>query len=547
MLETNVNNPIASEPIDQAGLGSQRYLELFKRLTPLIGNQDKDDICVRSCELIAELLEVEACSLVLANARRTGLQMAAATHIAREEWEKIELPIDSGICAQVFNEGKPQLIKGEEHFRQQFGRDSLSRYQTHSCVIVPLVIQKRVEGVVNVTNPVGRRAFRQSDVELLEAAVKLIASALATAIHYRETCQIHKNLEDVFDSLHLGIMSIDREGRVTQSNHRTRTLFRLNFEHHSKPELSEVLPGTIYNVCRRMIRQCIKENEPAQERIEVNLDGKRLMLEITASQMSCMGGTVSACWVMFEDVGQDEEVKRLRESESMKRNFLSIISHELRTPLAVLRGALPLIDPEQGKEIEPDTLRQVHRLMLKNCQRLNDVVCSILDVTEIESGTLMLMPRPMDLHELLDEVISLHAEGASNKRLVWDCRFEAEAAELCADRRRLQQVFSEMIANAIKFSNPGGRLAVHTRRTDKWLEVEISNHGAIIEPALRKTVFEKFSQGNPTMTRTVGGCGLGLFLVQNLMRLHGGQIALVDREENETTFILRLPLEPAAR
>ena len=180
--------------------------------------------------------------------------------------------------------------------------------------------------------------------------------------------------------------------------------------------------------------------------------------------------------------------------------------------------------------------------MLKNCNRLNDVVTSILDVTEIESGTMQLVMSRFDLRELLDELIGLHAEWAADKQLSWDCRFNGDNHELVADRRRVRQIFSELIVNAVKFSSVGGRISVHTRSWDGWLEVEIANTGMRIEATRRRNVFEKFSQGNQTNTRTVGGCGLGLYLVHNIVRLHGGQVELLEREGDETAFAVRMPM-----
>lgn len=542
MPQTERQQPLAANGQDPAGLGTRRYLELFERLTPLIGNTDQHDIAERACGLIAQLLEVEACSLFMLNTVRSGLQLTAATHIARERWSQILLPLDEGICGKVYCEGRPLLIEGEGHFQQEFGRESGGKYRSASCVIVPFSVQGLAEGVINVANPVGRRSFRQRDVDLLDASANMIGCALATAIQACEFRQIHRSLEDVFDSLHVGILSVNGEERVTHSNQRSRLLLGLTQVNGDRPALSDVLPGTVYNVCKRLMRSSGEGAETTQDRVKTTIDGRPLMLEITAGRMACFGGEPGDGIIIFEDVGQDEEVKRLREAESMKHNFLSIISHELRTPVAVLRSAVPLIDPDQGREIGTDTLRQVHHLLKKNCQRLSDVISSILDVTEIESGTLQLNVRRVNLHEVLDEVVSLQAENAAHRQLAWDCRFTAERHEITADQRRLRQVFCEMISNAIKFSNPGGRITLETRLIEPWVEVTITNTGARIAPAQRRIVFEKFIQGNQTMTRTAGGCGLGLYLVQNLMRLHGGSVELLESQGEETTFAMRLPL-----
>ena len=109
----------------------------------------------------------------------------------------------------------------------------------------------------------------------------------------------------------------------------------------------------------------------------------------------------------------------------------------------------------------------------------------------------------------------------------------------------MRQVLSEMTANAIKFAYSGSRVSIHTCQQGSWIEIEIANTGTPIDAAQRKTIFEKFSQGDQSMTREAGGCGLGLFLVYNIVRLHGGQVELVDREGRETAFVVRMPAPPA--
>ena len=550
MPHSNLKSPAASRtPRAEALPEPQRIAELFRQLAPLIGNQEPRDLCERACELIARLLQAEACSLLRATACGTQLTLAAATHIASEAWGQLSQSVGVGACGRVYSSGAALLIENEEQFLREFGRPSSPRYGAPSCMIVPLEAQGRIEGVINIAAPVGRTAFGPGDLELLRAAAGLIGSTLATAIQSTEFRLSHRSLEDIFDSLHIGIITVSTDGHVVHTNNRARILLGLRLRSCDHPHLSAVLPGTVFNVCQRLIRHAGNgngEDNINQDRITIQVGERERMLEITTGRLAGLGGEAAGSLIVIEDAGQDEEIKRLRESEGMKHSFLSIISHELRTPLAVIRSAVPLIDPSRGRDIEADTLRQVHHLMMKNCQRLGDVISSILDVTEIESGTLQLNTRETDLHELLDEAVAMQAENAAHRGLAWDCRFDAERHQMTADARRLRQVFSEMIANAIKFSNPGGKIAILTRVRTPWFEISITNNGARIAPEQRKQIFEKFMQAGPAMTRTAGGCGLGLFLVQNLLRLHGGEVELLQSEEDATTFIIRLPLENAS-
>lgn len=541
--EKRVKKTAAARPtVRPTGLGSARYLQLFERLNPLVGLLDARRISAKACDLIAELLDVAACSLLLADSTETWLQLSAATHIAQAEWPKVQSPISGTVGGRVLRDGKSLLINGRAAFRKAFGREPVERYLTPSCAIVPLPLLGRTAGVINVAHPIGRRAFRQRDIALLEAAANLIGAALATANQYQETREQQDYLVDIVDSLHVGLITVDSRGRVVNANERMRRMLGVVKGQVVGRSMADLLPGNLLNVCRRLMEDSDHTEEPAQDRLIDVLDEKTRSLEVTAAPLRPLGGVVDHHLLIFEDVGRDEEVKRLRESESMKRSFLSIISHELRTPIAVIRPALSLIDPKANGGVPADTLTQVHRLLVKNTNRLNDVISGILDVTEIENGTLKLALRPVDLHEIFDEILAEQAERAQSKDITLVREFVKPDPIVPADRRRLRQIFSALLDNAIKFCNPGNRVRLATRLNEPWVEVELSNNGPMIEPERRVNLFEKFYQCNQTMTRTAGGCGLGLFLARNLLLLHGGSIELKESTQDITTFVIRLPL-----
>jgi signal transduction histidine kinase len=524
-------------------LASKRYLTLFERLTLLIGGHDQNEVSLRACELMAEILRVEACSIFLLDEGATRLHLMAATHIPPDTWSQIDLPLDEGICAEAMKRGEAQWIRSRRQFIKQFGRDPNQSYHVAACVVVPLRVRSQIVGVINIAHPTNRRGLRQRDVDLIVSAAMLVSQALETAIRHNETSMVLQNLEGVFDSLHVGILAVNAEEQVTHANHRSRQLFGQIFPSQEAPlTLTDALAGTIYNVCQRLMNQATIKGEPLQERLRAQLAGGSLMLEVTVSRTQITSESPSEYLIMFADVGNEEEVARLRESEQMKHCFMSTISHELRTPLAVIRGALPLIDPAQDRELNPDTLLQVHRILMRNCKRLEEVVGTILDVTELESGTLTLARGPVDLHEILEELIKLYTDSATSKHLDWDCSLKASTAVLQVDERRIRQVLSEMIANAIKFSHVNGRVSIHTRRDQGEMEIRIANTGEAIAPEEREVIFEKFYQTNQSLTRTAGGCGLGLFLAQNILRLHGGRIELLESDHKETVFSIKLPL-----
>jgi signal transduction histidine kinase len=248
---------------------------------------------------------------------------------------------------------------------------------------------------------------------------------------------------------------------------------------------------------------------------------------------------------MIEDVGQDEEVKRLREADSIKGGFLRTISHELRTPLTVIRGTIPLIKGcgESFNDSSSKMLVKVEQLLKTNVNRLSSVVNTILDVVEIDNGSLRLNCCPIDLNGLIREETDRLADVAERKKIRWAFDLGEELETVPGDRQRLGQALHELFDNAIKFSPPGAPINVRTFRNEGSVSIWIGNYGEPIARKQRDEIFEKFYQVDQSTTRETGGVGLGLYLARNVALLHRGSLEVIDGEKGETVFLLKLPLE----
>ncbi len=539
MAEPQPVCPSHSSP-DSTGLGSERYLQLFERLMPLIEGRQPAEIALRACELIAELLEVEATSLMLADEAGVELRMAAATHIPPDKWRRITQPIAQGLAGQVLAEGRPLLVSGREAFVRQFGREPSERYPIPACIIVPLSVRGRAGGVINVTNPVGRRQLLARDVDLLAAAARLIGGALSSALLHQEAIRLHAGLEEILDGIKVGALAIDDAERVVHINRHARHLLELCADAGPTPELERALPSPLLRACRRLLERGAEG--PVSEKINATLRGSAALVRLTVSPIAGIQEDLGRRLVVIEDISEQAEIARLREAETAKHSFLAIVSHELRTPLTVIRGALPMIDPTRHPEVKKEALACMHQVLARNCQRLNDVITSILDVTEIENDTLRLARGPLALNPLIEQIIERQREPACSRRVDFQVSLAPDLPELEGDTRRIQQVLGELIFNAVKFSDAGQTIQIASRLSPPWVEVEVTNVGAVIEEAAREEIFNKFHQRNASSTRTAGGCGLGLYLARHLLRLHGGQLQLAECCDKRTTFVARLPL-----
>ncbi len=535
-----------SSSAEGSGVDQERYLRLFEALSPLVAAQSVDDLAKAACSVVSELLEVQACSMFLAEPGGDDLVLKAATHIEPDSWSEIRISRDKGICGKAFFSGKPVLLTSEADFAE-FDMEPRSELGQASCVVCPLFVRGEVRGIINIANPLNGRVFTARDVGLIEAASRVISGGILNAVQFGETVQIHAQLESLFDNLHIGVLALDRDLRVTHSNWRLRSL-RGDPDSLVKGRLlSEVLDPSLYCLTRRLIRDSLKSRTVEQDRIDGRMGDKSRMLEITVSPAGLGGDASTECLIMFEDVSLDEEVKRLREADSLKDGFLRLISHELRTPLAVIRGTLPLMQTCCAKDNEKSEqmLNKIESLVKNNVSKLTGIVNSIIDTVEIENGSLKLLIKDADISEIVRSRIEFAKLDSEAKDLAWEINLDDSLGPVAGDETRLSQIVFELLSNAVKFSPRGATISVSTRRDCCDYVLRIANGGGGIAPERRDTVFDKFFQIDNSSTRAEGGCGLGLYLTQNIARLHGGSVAIVDGNSDETVFELRLPFAMA--
>jgi PAS domain S-box-containing protein len=221
-----------------------------------------------------------------------------------------------------------------------------------------------------------------------------------------------------------------------------------------------------------------------------------------------------------------EDLQRAKETaeaaNSAKDRFLAVLSHELRTPLTPVVMTLAALDMDKNL---PAPLRQDLALIRRNIELETQLIDDLLDVTRIANGKLRLTPRPIHVHELLEHVCTICSPDAQAKHITLACDLHAPADEVNADPARLQQVFWNLVKNAIKFTPDGGRVDVLTRPADdQHLEVCVRDTGVGIAPDIKDRIFNAFEQGEQTVTRTFGGLGLGLAISKAIVDLHGGKI-----------------------
>jgi len=235
----------------------------------------------------------------------------------------------------------------------------------------------------------------------------------------------------------------------------------------------------------------------------------------------------------------EETSLRLAEASETKDRFLAVLSHELRTPLTAILGYAALV--RKGK-LDEDGVRLALEVIERNAKLQTQLIEDLLDVSRIISGALRVQIRPMPLRPTIEAAVANARPAAHKKRVRLDVLLHAAEAAIVGDPVRLQQIVSNLLVNAVKFTPPGG--TVEVRLEQRGLEVQIVVHdtGVGIRREFLPYVFERFRQDDATESRSHGGLGLGLAIVRHLVALHDGSIHCESPGEGQgSTFTVTLP------
>ena len=234
--------------------------------------------------------------------------------------------------------------------------------------------------------------------------------------------------------------------------------------------------------------------------------------------------------------------ERLKELDRMKSDFVSHVSHELRTPLTAIKGAVDLILREVAG---PLTEKQVHYLtrVRSNTQHLAGLINDLLDLAKIESGRIEVKSSRVSLSGLVHEVVEGLRPVAAEKVIALEATIREPSILVWADRDKINQVLTNLIGNAIKFTPVHGRVTVSASRNGgESVQLSVSDTGAGVPPDEKEKIFAKFYRVAEVNGENSKGTGLGLAIAKALVELHGGKIWVESEEGGGSTFYFTLPL-----
>ena len=234
-----------------------------------------------------------------------------------------------------------------------------------------------------------------------------------------------------------------------------------------------------------------------------------------------------------------EANERLRDLDTAKSNFISLISHELRTPLTAIKGFVMMLF-QHDKEISGEKRKIYLSVLNQETDRLTRLITELLDISRIESGRMEFMWESISIPDYVRKILgklSLEAGGVD-----LEADFPENFPSVMADADKLEQGFMNLLGNALRFSQPGGKIKVRGWRDRAGATLEISDQGMGIPFSEQEKIFDKFYRLDNDVNRKNPGTGLGLSICRALINLHGGRIWVESEPGQGSRFLISLPL-----
>ena len=276
-----------------------------------------------------------------------------------------------------------------------------------------------------------------------------------------------------------------------------------------------------------------------REAWRIRRDGSHFPARTIISPLRDAQGELYGYAHLIQDLTQQRHAETLESLASRMNEFIAMLAHELRNPLAPIRNAISLM---QRKGLGDPVLESMRQAIERQTITLERIVNDLLDVSRVARGKFAIERRPIDLAQVVAHAAEPYVAIAARNDQTLTLEVPAEPLPLSGDTVRLMQVVSNLLSNALKFTEPQGRITVSVTREGDEAALRVRDNGRGIAPEMLHRVFDLFVQGEEPLHRPEGGLGVGLALVRSIVQLHGGRVEAQSGGLGcGSEFIVRLP------
>ncbi len=352
-------------------------------------------------------------------------------------------------------------------------------------------------------------------------------------------------LEATMESMREGVIVVDRQLRVVAANRAASDIFTSPSGTLVGKRLTEL---TRNSAVHQAFQIALDNNERAEVKVETDSaeTRERRAFDVRVAPLRYNANDTTAIAPMTGNVETNNavgvffDITRLERLERVRQEFLSNVSHELRTPLTAI---LTFVETLQAGAIDDaGNNRRFLSVINRNAGRMHNLIDDILELSAIEAGTVRVEAAPVCLHTLVADVLTALQPRADERRIALYNEVAGDVM-IYADARRLEQMLTNLVDNAIKFNTDAGSVRVHHQTTSDETRdrISVSDNGEGIAPEHLPRIFERFYRVDRARSRALGGTGLGLAIVKHLARAHGGEAVVTSLSGRGSTFSIELP------
>jgi len=350
---------------------------------------------------------------------------------------------------------------------------------------------------------------------------------------------------DLLESMPDAIIVADQAGLIVLANTHAKSLFGYSEQELVGKALEELMPERFRaahprDVAGYFAQPRVRPIRAGIELFGLRANGEEFPVEISLSPIR-MGGAIFAVSAIRDVTERRRLEDSIRKANRMKSEFLANMSHELRTPLNGIIGFTEFLADEKPGPLNPkqkEYLNDVHTSALHLLQLIND----LLDLAKVEAGKIRLQPEPFSPGRVIEETRAVVNGIAQAKSIHIRSSISPEIGTVFLDPRKFKQICYNLLANAVKFTNPGGSVEIEAAPHDAaHFEVRVRDTGIGIRREDVDRLFREFEQLDSGAARRFGGTGLGLALTRRLVEMQGGTISVQSQYGRGSTFTVTLP------
>jgi signal transduction histidine kinase len=459
---------------------------------------------------------------------------------------------NEGLAGWVI-ENREAVIIGDTHEDERWVKRPNSP-DHRSVLAVPLISSEEVIGVLMLFHKEAH-AFTRQQLELVKAAAVQVSNAVNNAQLYllirdqaerlgtmlREEQIEAAKYQTILESIADGVLVAASDGQVILANQPVSYILDIPRHQLIGKSVDELLGlyGSSGDSWVRTIEDWARNSDRIQHRSyladQLSIEDKVVSVHLSPVFASNQFfGTVS----IFRDVTKEVEVDR------MKSEFVSTVSHELRTPMTSIKGYADLMLMGAAGPMSDPQLRYL-QVIKNNADRLSMLVNDLLDISRIETGKTELDLRPLDIPQVVEQVVDGHLRG----RIEHESKFMDVSTDIApslplvnADYARVTQILTNLLDNAFHYTPENGAIQVSARSNGEYVSISITDSGIGISEENQRKIFDRFFRADDEVVQRVAGTGLGLAIVRSLVEMHGGRLTVQSAVGKGSSFTFTLPL-----